>query len=599
MENDQAKSRLSTAIAIVLLAFFVVLSVASIWNDSATMDESVHIPAAYSYLSQKDMRLNPEHPPLLKDLSAVPLLLMKINFPAEHPSWAENINDQWAFGPKFLYESGNDADEIIFWARIFPILLAAFLGYFLFVWAGKNFGRKTALLTLALFVFSPTILAHGRLVTTDVAAAAGIALATACFLNSFKNPNLKNTIIAGLLFGMAMLMKFSTFLLMPYFFGLAIVWAFLKKTGYYKSLLRLSLIFIIGFVVIVWPVYQYNVWSYPPERQARDSDEMLKTFGAPPAGGTEKTCLEGQIKKCPVELTVWMADKPALRPFAQYLLGFLMVLQRSTGGNTTFFLGEVSNQAWPMYFPIIYAIKEPLAFHILTIIALLFAAWKIKEPFWRAPYHRLKTWVQNHFVEFALLGFIAFYWFMSVRANLNIGVRHLMPVIPLTYILVGNQISKWLNNAKRFNFRTLAVGALFIWYIFGTLWNFPHFLSYFNELAGGPYGGWRYATDSNLDWGQDLKRLADFVEEKQIPSIAVDYFGGGSPRYYLGDKYEPWWSAKGKPRGWFAISATFRQSAWGEPIKNLATKPEDNYSWLRPHEPVATIGHSIFVYYLP
>src|SRR3989304_1638327 len=144
METDQAKSRLSTAIAIVLLAFFVVLSVASIWNDSATMDESVHIPAAYSYLSQKDMRLNPEHPPLLKDLSAVPLLLMKINFPAEHPSWAENINDQWAFGPKFLYESGNDADEIIFWARIFPILLAAFLGYFLFVWAGKNFGRHHA-----------------------------------------------------------------------------------------------------------------------------------------------------------------------------------------------------------------------------------------------------------------------------------------------------------------------------------------------------------------------------------------------------------------------------------------------------------------------
>src|SRR3989344_4867806 len=522
METDQAKSRLSTAIAIVLLAFFVVLSVASIWNDSATMDESVHIPAAYSYLSQKDMRLNPEHPPLLKDLSAVPLLLMKINFPAEHPSWAENINDQWAFGPKFLYESGNDADEIIFWARIFPILLAAFLGYFLFVWAGKNFGRKTALLTLALFVFSPTVLAHGRLVTTDVAAAAGIALATACFLNSFKNPNLKNTIIAGLLFGMAMLMKFSTFLLMPYFFGLAIVWAF----------------------------FQYNVWNYPPERQARDSAEMLKTFGAPPAGGAEKTCFEGQIKKCPVELTVWMADKPILRPFAQYLLGFLMVLQRSTGGNTTFFLGEVSNQAWPMYFPIIYAIKEPLAFHILTIIALLFAAWKIKEPFWRAPYHRLKTWVQNHFVEFALLGFIAFYWFMSVRANLNIGVRHLMPVIPLTYILVGNQISKWLNNAKRFNFRTLTVGALFIWYIFGTLWNFPHFLSYFNELAGGPYGGWRYATASNLDWGQDLKRLADFVEEKQIPSIAVDFFGGGSPRYYLGDKYEPWWSAKGKPRGW-------------------------------------------------
>lgn len=595
MEIISKKFNFEKIAEIVLPIIMFVLLVASVWNTNATMDESSHIPAGYSYVTQKDMRINPEHPPLLKDLSALPLLFLKLNFPKDDPSWDKNVNDQWAFGQKFLYNSGNDADKIIFWARILPSALTAFLGFFLFIWVKKIFNSKTALITLILYVFSPTILAHGNLVTTDLSAAAGVVLATAFFLQFLENQTFKNGLIASLAFGIAMLLKFSTFLLIPYFFGLAVVWIIIKNfsfTNLIQTLTKICLIFSVGFIFVVWPVYEFHVWNYPVARQVNDTTEQLKTFG----GITEKTCLnDGYLKKCPIEFTVWMDGVPALRPFAQYLLGFLMVLQRSTGGNTTFFLGEVSNQAWPNYFPIIYAIKESLIFHILTIIAVIFAVWNLKKPVWREPVKNLVIWMQNNFTEFALFGFMAFYWFMSVRANLNIGIRHLIPILPLMYILVGNQISKLLSFKK---FAPLIV-FLIAWYISGTLAVFPNFLSYFNQLAGGPKNGFLYAADSNLDWGQDLKRLVKFMEEKNISKISLDYFGGGNPKYYLKEKYIPWYSAKGKPQGWFAVSVTFRQSAWGEPTKGFTINSNDTYSWLRPYEPVAVIGNSIFVYYIP
>ena len=110
---------LNIALAASLLILMAILMFSSVWNDSATMDELAHIPSGYSYLKFKDMRLNPEHPPLLKDLAGLPLQFINLNFPLQDKSWATDINGQWDAGAKFLYESGNDADKIIFWARVF------------------------------------------------------------------------------------------------------------------------------------------------------------------------------------------------------------------------------------------------------------------------------------------------------------------------------------------------------------------------------------------------------------------------------------------------------------------------------------------------
>ena len=597
-------NRKTNIIAICLLVFLFIIAVFSIKDDSLTMDELAHLPAGYSYLTQKDMRLNPEHPPLMKDLSAIPLLFIKnIKFPSEIKSWKEDINGQWDFGFDFLYKSGNPVDKMIFWARIPMILILILLGFYVFRWAKELFGNKIALLSLFLFSFSPTLLAHGRLVTTDVGAAAGVFIATYYFLRFLKNSSKKNLILAGIFFGLAELAKFSLILLFPSFAITLFFWLISKSSDLKtflkigsRYLLSLIFIFIIGYVLI-WGVYQYHTWNYPPEKQVRDTQFILSSFG----------------NKTLANTVVWMADKPILRPAAQYLLGFFMVLQRASGGNTTYFLGEISAAGWKTYFPVVYIIKEPLSFHILLIIALLYLAWLVKKPFWYKPVQRTRLWLTSHFSEFAMLVFIVIYWATSLKSNLNIGVRHLLPVFPFTILLVSNITISWLKSPllkpSSTSFIKVGLGKikkaflalLLIWQATNVIAVYPSFLSYFNELAGGPENGYIYTVDSNLDWGQDLKRLTKWVEEQKIDKIYIDYFGGGDAKYYLKEKFAPWWDTrdpKELPKAsYLAVSATFLQGGRGEPTPGF-NQPTGYYRWLDNYEPIAKIGNSIFVYYI-
>src|SRR5665647_1706675 len=111
------------SIIFIILAFMFVVSVLNAKNDSAIYDEIAHIPAGYSYLTKHDMRLNPEHPPLLKDLAAFPLLFMHLNFDTAQPFWNENPNDaQWNAGKYLFYRADNNPEQIAFWSRL-PIIL--------------------------------------------------------------------------------------------------------------------------------------------------------------------------------------------------------------------------------------------------------------------------------------------------------------------------------------------------------------------------------------------------------------------------------------------------------------------------------------------
>ncbi|MDO8601403.1 MAG: glycosyltransferase family 39 protein [bacterium] len=539
----------------------------SIKNDSLTMDELSHLPAGYSYLTQKDMRINPEHPPLIKDLAAIPLLFIpNINFPSDVKAWKDDINGQWDFGNAFLFHSDNPAQIMIFWGRIPMILILILLGFYVFKATKEFFGNKACLLALFLFSFSPTFLAHGRLVTTDVGAAAGALIATYYFIKALQNGSKKSIIIAGVVFGLAELAKFSLILLIPLFFLLALVWWLTKSGKLLPTLKILIMVFIIGYLAL-WPVYQYHTWNYPAERQARDTKLLLSSFGSRPLADS----------------VVWMSDKPILRPYAQYLLGLSMVLQRAVGGNTTYFMGEVSASGWKTYFPIVYFIKETLSFHILTLVALLYAIWLRKKP---------------SFVIFSLLSFIAIYWGFSLKSNLNIGVRHLLPTIPFAIILVSAATVRWLK-APFLKAKYLFLAALIIWQTVSVASVFPSFLAYFNEAVGGPNKGYLYTVDSNMDWGQDLKRLDQWLDKNNISTIYLDYFGGSDTQYYLKDKYSPWWGDRDKkelPKGsYLAVSATFLQGGRGNPVPGF-TSSAGFYNWLNDYKPVAKIGYSIFVY---
>jgi 4-amino-4-deoxy-L-arabinose transferase-like glycosyltransferase len=612
-------------IAFAVITLASLLAIASSWNDSVIVDEVPHIGAGYSYLEKQDMRLNPEHPPLAKDAAGFPLLFLGLNKDVfKTKFWQTDINGQWEFGRYLMFNSGNNADLIKHWAKIPMLLFFILAAILVFKWARKLYGNIAGLLALILFGFSPTIMAHARFVTTDVAALFGVLAATYFFIkylhlikssevgteqfDRVKNHTTKDLIVAGLAFGVALLCKFSTILLVPYFGLLAVIWGFVNSYGFGKRLISAIkfgfisvFIFAIGFIFVVWPVYYFHTYNYPPERQQSDTKLLLSSYAVRPIA----------------DAVVWASDKPVLRAAAQYGLGLLMVSQRAIGGNTTYFLGEVSATGWHYYFPVVYFLKEPLAWWGLILIAILSIA--IQFPISNSQFSKLKDWTKGHFEELAMLLWLVIYWATSIQSNLNIGVRHLLPVYGFSIILVSGQIGKIIEKllAKTEEARSLSrksrsasitllilLTALPIWYVIENLNVFPYYLTYFNQVAGGPTGGYRYVADSNLDWGQDLLRLGKFVKENQIQKIETDYFGWADPVYYLGPAYEHLWSSKylgaddfklkNKSDGWMAISATFLQGSVGTPDNPAPI----NYLWLKTQKPVTVIGNSIFIYHI-
>ena len=598
MTNINFPRNLTNFIAAILLAFIFFITLFSIKNDSLTMDELAHLPAGYSYLTQRDMRLNPEHPPLVKDLAALPLLFIEgIKFPSEIKDWQTELNGQWGFGNIFLFKRGNPVDLMIFWGRIPMILLLVFFGFFLFKFAREHFGDKAALLSLFFYSFSPTFLAHGRLVTTDVGAAFGAVLATYFFLKFLYIPNLKNIIFAGIAFGIAQLLKFPLILLFPFFGILFLFWIIVrvekeKIPQFFFYGIKIAVIFAVA-AFLIWFVYFYHTINLP--------SEIIKTYGQEFLGHHPLNKISPRLAEKIISFT---AENPILKPWSYYLLGVFMATERAIGGHTTFFFGEVSAAGWAQYFPLVYILKEPLAFHIFTIIAILFFAYSLKKPFWQNTLSRFKNWTKIHFVEFSFLLWIALYWLVSLSSNLNIGVRHLLPTFPFAYMLVSKEIVLFLESGKKLQLKFIQYSLfiiLILWQTISVILIYPHFLSYFNEIAGGPNNGYLYTVNSNLDWGQDLKRLKKWIEENKIEKIYVDYFGGADTRYYLGDKLIPWQGTRGDPKeipkgSYLAVSATFLQGGRGKPFPGF-NQPSGYYFWLYQYEPpIAKIGYSIFVY---
>jgi len=573
-------NKLTNIIAAVLLIFVFVICVFSMKDDSLTMDELAHIPAGYSYLVKQDMRLNPEHPPLVKDLAALPLLFIRnIKFPDNIKAWTTDTNGQWDFGSYFFYKTGNPVSKIIFFARIPMVLLLLLLGLLIFKLTKKKFGNEAGLLSLFLFSLSPTFLAHGRLVTTDIGAAFGAMLATFCFVKALKEPKAANVIIAGIAFGMAETLKFSLILLVPLFIFFALI-SLLRKTKVLQALKTTILVFFIG-CLLIYPVYLFHTLNYPKTRQIADIKVYLKDYP--------------EIVK---RVVLFNARRDALRPYAQYLTGLLMTFQRAAGGNTTYFMGEVNNEGWRTYFPIIYFIKETLAFHIFTLIAVISVLIELNREKLKNPLKKFKEYLLDHFEEFASLCFIALYVLASLSSKLNLGIRHLLPIFPFIIFLIAGTISKLLKEPY-LKSKYVILGGLLLFQMASVLMVFPSFLSYFNEFVGGADKGYIYATDSNLDWGQDLKRLEKWTEKNNIRKIYIDYFGGGDPKYYLKEKFSSWWGDRNKnelPKGsYLAVSLTLLQGGRGVPAKGF--KGETGYyNWLNNFTPVANIGHSIFVY---
>ena len=586
-------------LAAVLILASGFLAVASMWYDSAIRDEMPHIVAGYSYLTKGDYRVNPEHPPLIKELSALPLLFQDVYFPENDPAWRDHVNDQWDLGDKFLYKYGNDADRMLFTGRIMMVLVFLLGGWVLYRFTEKlTKKRELALVALTLFLFSPNLMAHGRFITTDMGATAFSLFALYTYYLYLEKSDWKRYVWASVVFGLAILAKFSTFLLIPTFLFIAFIYGLgsyrkgkfplmLKSTGI--ELGKAVGIMAIGYLLVgLW--YTPHIWNMPVAVQYQLINESI----------TDKDL--GQLGFN--TLLNNMTDVTLLRPYAQYLLGFLMVSAHTTGGHMTYFFGQLGTH-WPDYFVFAYLLKEPIAGQILFYFAVLIFLTGLVISFaqkYKGKGEKTKSyyWLRENavIIGYAFLSLVVFG--MASANKLQLGIRYILPIFPFLYLFVALMLDKFigtLNKKKMIGLywiNTSLLIILLVWFVGSNLITFPSYLPYFNGILGGPKEGWKYMVDSNVDWGQDLIRLRQFMDQKDIQLIKIDYFGGGNLDYYLGGRYLPWGYNLPPGTGWFAISASAIQ--W-----NTLNSPEKgNYHWLTDnYEPTEFVGNSILVYYVP
>lgn len=612
-------------IIIFSLALTVFLSILNAKNDSMIYDEDAHIPAGYSYLKTFDMRLNPEHPPLLKDLAALPLLFLDLNFDTTQDFWEQNANDaQWNAGKYFLFNASNNPEKIIFWSRLPIILIFIFLALFIFKWTWEISSLGAALLAFILFTFDPNILGHNHYVTTDLGIAAFITFVFYYFVKFLKDPSWKNIYwLAGFL-ALVQLTKFSSVLIFPVFGLILFFYSFsllarhsqnntfkFKLKTFGKYLGKFLVAFAIS-LIVVWIAYFLSTFNMPKEKLP----EIVNHY-------FDKDNIQAIYAK---KVLFTLNENAFFRPLAIYLFGIVRVFQRVAGGNVTYYFGQVSTEGFLSYFPVVFLLKTPLPTLIFIFSAIGIALYNFFHRFRKNPenqkaslFSRFTAFVRTHVLESLMLLFIFVYFLTSITGRLNIGLRHLFPVFPFIFILTAKTIFAFIKKLHTRKQTRLAYGiviALGSLLILNTLNAYPSYVSYFNFLAGGSKNGYHYVTDSNADWGQDLKRLKNWIEEynhcalqadptkcsagkypivqnELITKIRVDYFGLADLNYYLGKYYEPWWGSR-RPleTGYYAISTLFLQ----ESIYDTRKSDIESYRWLKNKKPYYQVGTSLLIY---
>jgi hypothetical protein len=255
-------------------------------------------------------------------------------------------------------------------------------------------------------------------------------------------------------------------------------------------------------------------------------------------------------------------------------------MAKSRTGHRAFLAGQLSQTGWWYFFPVTFAIKTPLPTLILVGFALA-CGWARRNLFDRL---------------FLLLPPVAVLG-VSMSSHINIGYRHILPMVPFLLVF-GSQVASrpWATEGRRYA-RVALVSGLLAWQVAGTLRVAPHHLAFFNELVGGPGQGYKYLVDSNLDWGQDLLGLAGYVREHHVDRVKLAYFGLVTPEVVrsVGINFEPVTSREETEpsAGVYAISATYLQGPYGSGFLGGEGPP---FPWLRQLEPEAVIGYTVFVY---
>jgi len=540
-----------------LLALFA-QQVQSARQTSVTVDEPIHLTRGYVYLRLHDLRFRLGHPLGMNAWNALPLLLLDdVTLPTGHPSWA--AADWPVFDEQFFWQAGNDVTRMVALARLPTMFLALVVAAVVYRWAADLYGPRAGLLALLLCAFSPNFVAHSRLVTTDLGQTAGFFLTVFLFWRFLRHPTWPLLALTGFALGLAQTTKFSALFLLP---ALGLI-----------ALLRL---------LVSDP--QATVWRFPANgplwRRARDLAGALAVIGL--LGLVALWAVYGLELRPALGLSVPI-------PAATHWEELVWVMDYFNQPHPAYLNGQFSDFGWWYYFPVTFALKTPLPL-------LLFVGWGAIAALRKGRWQRV----------YPLLAPLAVYWAASLISTLNIGHRHLLPTLPFLFVLAAGALPIARANKphamRRAPYALCAV--LLVWYVLGTLRIYPHYLAYFNELAGGPDGGWRYLADSNIDWGQDLGNLAAYVRDSGQEDLYLSWFGVAAPDYYgLSAQVLPGWpfiTEDSAHRVFYpANPAPGRYAISVNNLLGLYLPRRDTFAWFRERQPVDKVGYSIFIYDVP
>ncbi|MCZ6601936.1 MAG: glycosyltransferase family 39 protein [Planctomycetota bacterium] len=559
----------------ILLSIIPVLVLPVLLTKSMTADEYVHVAAGAFTLETGSFIPNWEQPPLVKLLAAWPLRWMGIVSGSADPDDSSEVKEAYR---KFWFENRIDHDAILFRARLPMIPISMALGALIYLWARSLYGSRGGTISLAAYVFSPTILGHTGLVTTDVAGAAGFLLALRLFWGACQTPSAVRFLLMGGSMGLAVLCKFSGLLLVPvmivFLIGSALrarfgseehkleIHRYLPRGGAgRKASLRAVGIVLAAAFVITWAGYAFE--TAPLSRKARlpKNKKLAVLIYTNPA---LRKAYQFVGEKMPV-------------PIPSFFRGLDRLRKHNRHGHHAFFLGERSKKGWLTYFPVAFILKTSLP--LLLLLGIAGITW------WTGKGKRPAA-------ESLLLVAAVTYLLIAMTSGINIGVRHILVFYVVLFVLLGRLATLSLH---RWKWMGIALGLLLGWHAVEAIRISPHYLAYFQPLTGGPSQGYRYLVDSNLDWGQDLQNLARDLEQRDSPEVWLAYFGSLDPSIY-GIKYKPL-PPDEEVEGWVVISASALQL--GVVVKGGRVGSGDAFAWLRKHEPFDSVGHSILYYQIP
>ena len=543
----QAKHRLVSRllVAAALLMFFA-LGVSTALDKSPTNDEPVHLTRGAVLHQSRDFSLQFEHTPLSHWLIGA-LFSTEPDLPQirDLTSWPRG--DRLEIAAEFLWQQGVDVDRLNFLGRLPILWTGLLLGAVLALWAtavarstarARRSGERSVLAALAvvmvLYAVSSNLIASAALATTDFVATVTYFAVVCAWWFFWQRPGWGRWLLTGLLLGAVLAAKLTGALLIPVLLLLATVYPQRGAAWWRPGVVWLGLLPVAG--LVVWAAYAFTVGPWA-----------------------------GLVVPAPAYWASWQS-----------------VLTHVGDGHQSFFLGQLSSDGWWLYFPVTFLIKTPLLWLALVSVALVLVAQR--RVGWRV-------------AAFTLLP-AAVLFAAAVVSRLNIGYRHILPVLPFLLVLIAHALPALLpGRAPRWSSRAAAwmIGLGMVVTVVVALWIHPHHLAAFNLAVGGPAQGYRYLGDSNLDWGQDLRALAELAAATD-PPLNWSYAGSADPAYYglttpslsgpddaAGHSFSPANPAPGR----YAISASHLQGVLAE---------SDLFDWFRRRSPVDSLGHSVLIY---